>query len=98
MKAFAKSPARDDLKLEIELIDTDLRNSYHSQASLEEDPQYFFKYANSKRKTQTKIGPLQTTSKGITKLESGHKEMAEILSSQYQSVFTKPKIEKIKKV
>ena len=53
---------------------------------IKSNPKAFFKYANSKRKVKTKIGPLQSGSS----LESGPKEMAEILSAQYESVFSSP--------
>ena len=50
------------------------------------NPKMFFKYANSTRKTRTRIGPLKSTNS----FEDGPKQMAEILCKQYQSVFSTP--------
>ena len=47
----------------------------------------FFNYANKNRKSKSKIGPLK---QGNT-FESGPQKMADILSMQYRSVFSKPK-------
>ena len=47
----------------------------------------FFDYANKNRKSKSKIGPLK---QGNT-FESGPQKMADILSMQYRSVFSKPK-------
>ena len=47
----------------------------------------FYKYANKFRKTKDRVGPLK---KG-NNYESGPKQMAEILSEQYDSVFSTPK-------
>ena len=55
------------------------------------NPKKFYKYANSFRKTKTKIGPLKTIKDNKPFFESGPAKMAEMLSAQYESVFTKPK-------
>ena len=50
------------------------------------DSKAFFTYANSFRKSKTRIGPLKSGGS----YWSGEKEMANILSRQYESVFTTP--------
>ena len=50
----------------------------------------FFKYANSKKKNKSSIGPLWDGEA----LTSDNKKMAELLSNQYESVFSKPNDEK----
>ena len=45
----------------------------------------FFKYANQKRKVRSRIGPLMTNSGELTE---NAREMADILSHQYESVFS----------
>ena len=55
------------------------------------NPKRFYQYANSFRKSKTKIGPLKTLAGDKKSFESGPKKMAEILSAQYKSVFTAPK-------
>ena len=54
------------------------------------DIKAFYQYANTCRKSRAKIGPLKS---GLT-FQSGEKEMADILSRQYQSVFTTPSKER----
>ena len=66
---------RDKLKQERKAVD-----------EIDSNPSYFFKYANSTRKTRSRIGPL----KSGMHYTSGEKEMADILSRQYHSIFTKP--------
>ena len=52
------------------------------------DAKSFFKHANSTRKTRSRIGPLKSNNS----YEDGPKKMAEILSRQYESVFSSPVI------
>ena len=54
---------------------------------IKNNPQSFFKYANSSRSTKSTIGPL----KSGTTFQNGPKQMADILSQQYESVFSEPK-------
>ena len=64
---------------------------YHAQR-IRTNPKAFYTYANKFRKIKSKIGPLaHTDEQGETTFESGPKKMADILSSQYQSVFTTPR-------
>ena len=56
-------------------------------ANIDRDAKAFYRFANSSRKAQSKVGPL----KSGTSYYSGPKEMARILSEQYKSVFSKPK-------
>ena len=51
------------------------------------NPKSFFRYANRKRKTREVVGPLKF---GNGKYTDDPKKMAEILSNQYESVFSKP--------
>ena len=53
---------------------------------IKNNPKAFFKYANSNKESRMKIGPLKS---GVT-FESGPKKMADILSNQYQGVFSTP--------
>ena len=57
--------------------------------SIEGNPGMFFKYAKNDKELRSKIGPLK---KGDgTGYERDPKRMAEILSKQYESVFSEPK-------
>ena len=59
--------------------------------NIKTNPKAFYKYANKTRKIKTTIGPLKSTdASGVITYESGPKKMAEILSKQYQSVFSEP--------
>ena len=55
--------------------------------SIKTNPKYFFSYAKQFSTTRSKIGPLLTR---LNEYTSNSSEMAEILSSQYSSVFSKP--------
>ena len=58
------------------------------------NPKRFYQYANSFRKTKAKIGPLKSgDTTGKPHYESGPRRMAQILSAQYKSVFTTPKLQ-----
>ena len=58
--------------------------------NLKSDPGAFYKYAKQNRESSTQIGPLKFTINGKQTYESGPLKMAEILSKQYESVFTAP--------
>ena len=81
-----------EIKLSFETQKT--QEEAHAISKIKEDPRFFFKYANSKRKTKGRIGPLKTIKYNKQHIENGPKEMAEILSEQYKSVFTKPTTDK----
>ena len=53
---------------------------------IKDNPKAFYKYANEKKKGKSVIGPLKTGDK----FDSDPKRMAELLSTQYESVFSKP--------
>lgn len=55
--------------------------------SIKTNPKYFFSYAKKFSTSHSKIGPLLNELNNYT---NSSPEMAEILSSQYSSVFTKP--------
>ena len=65
--------------------------SYHSETDainkIREDPRYFFSWSSRKRKCRTGIGPLLDSS-GI--LQHDDKKMADILQTQFCSVFSDP--------
>ena len=91
----------DTIQPKINVINFKLQQSYAQQRILAEtkavesishNPSVFFKYANSKRKVKNRIGPLKTTLNGMPHFEYGPKQMADILSTQYTSVFTKPDV------
>ena len=103
LKSLAKRSHPEQLLREIEVIDKQLQLSYqttklqeesHAISKIKEDPRFFFKYANSKRKSKNRIGPLKTTKNNKPYIEDRPKAMAEILSNQYKSVFTLPKTDK----
>ena len=77
-------------------IEKDLQKSFKKSDMYMEDKavkaiksnsKYFFSYAKKKSKIRSKIGPLLDK---LGNLTSNNKEMAEILSQQYVSVFSKP--------
>ena len=91
------------LKISEELlqIEKDLQKSFRNSESHMEDKavqaiksnsKYFFSYAKKKSKIKMKIGPLLDQT---GKLTQNKKEMSEILSQQYASVFSKPTDEPI---
>ena len=55
--------------------------------AIKTNPKYFFSYAKQFSTTRSKIGPLLNR---LNEYTSNSLEMAEILSSQYSSVFSKP--------
>ena len=57
-------------------------------AAIKTNPKYFFAYAKKHSKIKTKIGPLLNEKNVYT---SSSEEMANILRTQYESVFTDPK-------
>ena len=101
---LAKLPhLKDELEPAIIMIDREIQDSYKAQQVLTEkkaveaiktNSKAFFKYAQSKRNGKTKIGPLKTITPGSTPTKPHYvqdpQKMADILSQQYQSVFTKP--------
>ena len=92
------SPAKI-CKLRQELLDIEkkLQKSYRESSeymenkavkSIKVNPKYFYAYTKKSSKCKSKIGPLLDPN---SKLTSNSKEMAEILSKQYASVFSIPK-------
>ena len=61
-------------------------------SQIKQNPKAFYKYANSKRKTKEKIGPLKP--QGYTDFVKEPQEIAELLGLQYKSVF-QPKCQDI---
>ena len=91
--------ARKACVAQLTIIEGKLRLSYEQQstqeeskavASIKRNPKYFFAYAKKKSKTKTNIGPLRTPQKSLTTSAS---KMANILSDQYASAFSKPRYE-----
>ena len=85
------------LNLRLISIELELQKSYRQQSNREEtkaisnikrNPKSFYSYANKFSKVSTAIGPLINSAK---KLVTSASQMAEILSQQYQSVFSQPK-------
>ena len=79
----------------MEMIDEDLRVEYKKKRSLDEgraldkikeNPNYFFKYSKKFCKSNSGVSSLKKDGK----LYSDAKNKAEILSSQYESVWSKP--------
>ena len=59
--------------------------------AIKSNPKAFYVYANKSRKVKTKIGPLKTVSNGVPEYVAGPLKMAEILSNQFEGVFTTPR-------
>ena len=81
--------------IQLQVAETNRREALEKEARVAEEiktnPKRFYQYANSFRKTKSKIGPLKTSG-GSKTYESGPQKMAEILSLQYKSVFTTPRV------
>ena len=79
----------------LEKINKEIKKSYIQEnemaenkvlAEIKSNPKAFFKFANSKRKMKSNIGPLMKKDNLITE---NSQDMANILSQQYESVFNK---------
>ena len=91
------SPTRKEkLTKEVLQIEKDLQKSYKDSAAYKEEkalhaikknPKFFYSYAKKLSKVKSKIGPLLDMG---GKLTNDNKTMAEILSTQYSSVFCTP--------
>ena len=97
-KLTKKNSKSNKIKQKIIDIEILLQKSHkHERNKLELDatskikanPKYFFSYAKRFSKTKPKVGPLLDPS--TNKLTSDSQEMANILQSQYCSVFAPPK-------
>ena len=86
----------DKLNNELLQIEKKLQKSFQDSATFQEskavnaikkNPKYFFAYANKKSKTKSKVGPLYNA---VNQLTNNSKEMAELLSKQYTTVFSTP--------
>lgn len=85
----------DKSTLDIEKIHSDIKKSYESERSEDENkaidkiienPKYFFSYANQKRTKYSKIGPLIKENEII----NDPADIAECLQQQFCSVFSEP--------
>ena len=75
-------------KLQKSYADADEEMERKAVESIKKNAKFFYSYAKKKAKCKSKIGPLNTNQ---TELTSDPKEMAELLSTQYASVFSVPK-------
>ena len=92
------SPSKKNkLTQEILEIEKKLQKSYQDSEtymenkaveSIKVNPKYFYSYTKKRSKCTSKVGPLLDDNKVLT---SNSKEMAELLSQQYSTVFSKPK-------
>ena len=89
---------KNQLSAEVVEIEKKLQKSYreselHMESraveSIKSNPKYFYSYTKSRSKCTSKIGPLLNDNNELT---SNNEEMAELLSSQYSSVFSTPKL------
>ena len=87
---------KQKLNKELLQIEKDLQKSHQNSASFIEgkavdairtNSKYFYSYAKKKSKTKSKIGPLLNKD---NKLTNNSKEMADLLSNQYATVFSTP--------
>ena len=91
------SPARKDkLTKEVLQIEKDLQKSYKDSAAYKEEKafdaikknsKFFYSYAKKLSKVKSKVGPLLNAEGRLT---NDNKTMAEILSTQYCTVFSTP--------
>ena len=96
--AAATNPDRKTaLERKLISIEKDLQSSYETQERKEEmqaigriktNSKFFYSYANKKSKLKVAVGPLMSAAKTLV---TSTKKMAEMLSQQYQSVFSRPK-------
>jgi hypothetical protein len=100
---LTSQPPSKKKKLENELIDSESKlqnsytrsNDYQEQKaidSIKRNPKYFFSYVKKFSKTKSAIGPLKDQDGNYI---SDSKDMANILSTQYSSVFSIPQNEPI---
>lgn len=84
---------------DLNIVDNEIRTMHNEFSeskerealeSIKKDPSKFYKYANKKSKVRTSIGPLSDKDGNPI---SDPKEIAEILSDQYKSVFSTPQEE-----
>jgi hypothetical protein len=96
LKNAQSSVTKEKLERKLTNIELALQNSHQNSMSMQEmkainaiktNPKYFYSYAKKFSKTKSKIGPLLDENNEYT---SSSKKMADILSKQYQSVFSEP--------
>ena len=89
---------KQNLINELREIEKSLQKSYRSQRDFNErkavdaiktNSKYFYSYAKKFSKVKNNIGPLMDSTNSLV---SGPQKMAEILSEQYKSVFSEPRI------
>ena len=82
-------------------IDNDICNSHIKEREgnearavtrVKEDPKYFFRYAKKVKRTSENIGPLLN---GDGKLTNDMQEISHILSIQFCSTFSTPRLEEV---
>ena len=95
--ALTQHPENPRLLEKLRQLEENIKQSHRLELSKKENaavetiasnPKYFFSYAKQNGTIRSDIGPLEKTDKSLT---SDQSEMADILSLQYSSVFSKPK-------
>ena len=90
---------KQKLQSKLSTIERELLKSYHSDRCEEEaravdaikrNPKYFYSYAKKFSKTSCGIGPLSDKNGNLS---SNPPKMAELLSEQYSSVYSEPKMD-----
>ena len=93
---YPNSPKVSKLNTELNLLEIQIRDAIEDElntkekkavTNIKECPRYFFSYAKRFAKTKSNIGPLRDNSGN---LKHKPEEMANILQSQYSSVFSDP--------
>jgi len=88
MSIKLKNEARDiEKKLKASYVNDRGKQEQAAIGAIKRNPKFFFSYANKLSKVRSSIGPLLLDHRNTT---SSPKEMAEILSDQYVSVFSIP--------
>ena len=81
---------RKKLMTEVRDIEKKLQKSYRAVDAIKTNSKYFFSYAKKFSKVVSGIGPLMDIAKTLV---TSPTQMAEMLSTQYSSVFSEPKEE-----
>ena len=89
--SFRSKLARELIDIEMKLQDSFTRSTNQREQkaieAIKQNPKYFFSYVKKLNKSRPDIGPLLDESKQFV---TNYKDMAEILSHQYSSVFSTP--------
>ena len=75
---------------ENKIIEYKQREEQKVLEAMRKNPRFFYSYAKKSKTSKCRIGPLRTSSNGITTFYDDPKSMADILQKQFISVFSNP--------